>query len=213
MTSVMRIDSLKTTPDRAGRYAVYFSNGSVMRLYRQTVEDFALYTGKELSEEELESLRDAAGRMSAKMRAVRIVSASSVTKRDLEQRLVHKGEDPDQAKEAVQWMSDLNLLDDSRVAEQVVQRCISKGYGLQRAKQALYEKKVPKQYWDEALADYPDQIEEITEFLQNRLGEKYDQRELKRAIDALMRRGHSYAVVRKALGRLMLDQEDFPEEE
>lgn len=161
----MRIDSLKTTPDRAGRYAVHFSDGTVMRLYRQTLEDFILYSGKEFSDEEMVSLQEAAGQMSAKMRAVRIVSASSVTKRDLEQRLVHKGEDPEQAREAVRWMSDLDLLDDSRVAEQVVQRCISKGYGLARAKQALYEKKVPKQYWDEALADYPDQIEEIMDFL------------------------------------------------
>ena len=209
----MRIDSLKTTPDRAGRYAVHFSDGTSMRLYRQTVEDFALYTGKELTDEEMVSLQESAGQMSAKMRAVRIVSASSVTKRDLEQRLVSKGEDPDQAKEAVQWMSDLQLLDDSRVAEQVVQRCIAKGYGLMRAKQALYEKKVPKQYWDAALAEYPDQLEKITDYLHNHLGEEYDQRELKRAIDALMRRGHSYGVIRKALNRLKLDQDDFLEEE
>lgn len=208
----MRIDSLKTTPDRAGRYAVHFSDGTVMRLYRQTVEDFALYTGKEFSDEELQALKEAAGQMSAKMRAVRIVSASSVTKQDLQQRLVQKGESEEQAREAVQWMSELNLLDDSRVAEQVVQRCISKGYGLQRAKQALYEKKVPKQYWDAALEDYPDQLEKIEEFLHSRLGSTYDEREVKRAIDALMRRGHSYSQIRKALNRLKLDQEDFPEE-
>ena len=208
----MRIDSLKTTPDRAGRYLVRFSDDSAMRLYRQTVEDFGLYAGKELTCQEMEDLRAGAGQMSAKMRAVRIVSASSVTKRDLEQRLVHKGEDPEQAKEAVQWMSDLNLLDDSRVAEQVVQRCISRGYGLQRAKQALYEKQVPKQYWDDALADYPDQTEKIVDFLHTRLGDEYDERELKRAIDALMRRGHNYSVIRKALNRLQLEQEDYPEE-
>lgn len=208
----MRIDRLNTTPDRAGRYALYLSDGSVMRLYRQTVEDFALYSGRELSDEELSSLREAAGRMSAKMRAVRIVSASGVTKRDLEERLVHKGENPEQAKEAVQWMSDLNLLDDSRIAEQVVQRCISRGYGLARARQALYEKKVPRQYWDAVLADYPDQMDKIMTFLSERLGEAYEQRELKRAIDALMRRGHSYAVIRKALTQLQLDQEDFLEE-
>ena len=203
---------MKTTPDRAGRYTVHFSDGTVMRLYRQTVEDFGLYSGKALSNEEMDSLLESAGQMSAKMRAMRIVSASSVTKGDLEQRLIHKGEDPEQAREAVQWMSDLSLLDDSRVAEQVVQRCIGRGYGLQRAKQALYEKKVPKQYWDAALADYPDQSEKIVEFLRARLGDEYDQRELKRAIDALMRRGHSYAVIRKALNRLSLDQEDFLEE-
>jgi len=183
-----------------------------MRLYRQTVEDFCLYTGKEMTEEELDSLREAAGRMSAKMRAVRIVSASSVSKRDLEQRLVHKGEDPEQAKEAVAWMSDLNLLDDSRVAEQVVSRCISKGYGLARAKQALYEKKIPKKYWDDALSDYPDQQEKIEDFLRGRLDTDSDAKDVKKCIDALMRRGHSYAVIRRALNGLDLEEEEFPEE-
>ena len=208
----MRIDLLKTTPDRAGRYFVKFEDESTMRLYRQTVEDFALYTGKELSDEEMAALREAAGRMSAKMRAVRIVSASSVTKRDLEQRLVRKGEDPTQAKEAVEWMSDLSLLDDARVAEQVVSRCIAKGYGLARAKQALYEKRVPKQYWEDALADYPDMEEKIEDFLRSRLDGSSDQKDVKRAIDALMRRGHNYGAIRRALNQLRLEMDEFPEE-
>ena len=208
----MRIDFLKTTPDRAGRYFVKFEDGSTMRLYRQTVQDFCLYTGLELSQEQMDALKEAAGQMSAKMRAVRIVSAASVSKRDLEQRLVQKGEDPAQAKEAVAWMSDLSLLDDRKVAEQVVSRCISKGYGPARAKQALYEKKVPKEYWDEALADYPDMTEKIVDFLRSKLGNEYDDRELKRAVDALMRRGHSYGQIRQALNQLRLDTEEFLEE-
>ena len=86
----MRIDSLKNTPDRAGRYWVSFDDGRKLGLYRQTVEDFGLYIGKELSEEEMEQLLAAAGKMSAKMRAVRIVSATNVSRRDLEERLVRK---------------------------------------------------------------------------------------------------------------------------
>ena len=183
-----------------------------MRLYRQTVEDFGLYTGKELSDEEMDDLRRAAGQMSAKMRAVRIVSASSVSKKDLQQRLVQKGEDPLQAREAVRWMSDLNLLDDARVAEQVVARCISKGYGLARAKQALYEKKVPKEYWDEALEDYPDQLEKIEDYLSGHLDANSDAKETKKAIDALLRRGHNYGTIRRALNGLRFEAEDFPEE-
>ena len=208
----MRIDLFKTSPDRAGRYFVKFEDGSTMRLYRQTVEDFGLYTGKELSEADMESLVEAAGKMSAKMRAVRIVSATSVSKRDLQQRLIQKGEDPEQAREAVQWMSDLSLLDDSKVAEQVVARCISKGYGLARAKQALFEKKVPKEFWEDALADYPDQEEKIEDFLRARISDPRDQREVKKAVDALMRRGHSYGAVRRVLNQLQLDNEDFLED-
>ena len=208
----MRIELLKTSPDRAGRYYGQFEDGTSMRLYRQTVEDFCLYTGKEMTDEEVDSLREAAGKMSAKMRAVRIVSASSVSKRDLEQRLVHKGEDPEQAREAVEWMTDLNLLDDARVAEQIVSRCISRGYGLARAKQALYEKKIPKKYWDDALADYPDQQMKIADLLRSRLDADSDAKDVKKCIDALMRRGHSYAVIRRALNELRLETEEFPEE-
>ena len=208
----MKVESLKTSPDRAGRYWVTFDDGSKMGLYRQTVEDFALYSGKELDEQEAESLRTAAGQMSAKMRAVRIVSASSVSRRDLEARLVRKGEDPQQAKEAVAWMEDLHLVDDRATAEQVVSSCISKGYGLARAKQALYEKRIPKEYWDEALADYPDQTEKITAFLKSRLDADSDEKQVRRAVDALIRRGHSYGTIRRALDALSFDTEDFQEE-
>ena len=208
----MRIDSLKTAPDRAGRYWLTFSDGSKMGLYRQTVEDFALYTGMELSDSEFEKLKTAAGQMSAKMRAVRIVSASSVSKRDLEDRLVKKGEDPDQAKEAVRWMEDLHLVNDRNTAEQVVHSCISKGYGLQRAKQALYEKRIPKEYWAEALADYPDQSEKIESFLRSRLDADSDDKEVKKAVDALLRRGHSYGTIRRVLNDLSFDTEDYFED-
>ena len=208
----MKVESLKTAPDRAGRYWVTFDDGSKMGLYRQTVEDFALYSGKELDEQEAEALRTAAGQMSAKMRAVRIVSAASVSRRDLEARLVRKGEDPQQAKEAVAWMEDLHLVDDRATAEQVVSSCISKGYGLMRAKQALYERRIPKEYWDEVLADYPDQTEKITAFLKSRLDVDSDEKQVRRAVDALIRRGHNYGAIRRALDALSFDTEDFQEE-
>ena len=207
---MMRIESLADKPDRAGRYLVRFDNGSTMRLYRQTVEDHALFPGKEISQEELSLLRTDAGQMSAKMRAVRIVSASSVSKDDLRMRLIRKGEDPGQAEEAVEWMVDLKLVDDRQTAEQIVSRCIARGYGQSRAKQILYEKRIPKQYWREVLEDYPDMTEKILEFLRSRLTSDSDQRAVKRAIDALLRRGHSYAQIRSAMR--LLDFDEIPED-
>ena len=208
----MKINRLTNSPDRAGRYTVVFEDGSSMRLYRQTVEDHGLYPGKDLTDEEIASLRTDAGKMSAKMRAVRIVSATNVSRKDLEDRLIRKGEDVRQAKEAVRWMEDLHLVDDRNTAEQVVHSCISKGYGIARAKQALYEKKIPKEYWDDALADYPDQSEKISAFLRNRLDGESDQRDIKRAVDALMRRGHSYSSIRRELNLLDLDRDEILEE-
>ena len=209
----MRIDSLKTSPDRAGRYWVTFDDGTKLGLYRQTMEDFGLYTGMELTDAEGEKLKAAAGQMSAKMRAVRIVSASSVSKRDLEERLVRKGEDPGQAKEAVRWMEDLHLVDDKNTAEQVVHSCISKGYGIARARQALYEKRIPKQYWGEVLEDYPDQSDRIESFLRSRLDADSDEKAVRKAVDSLLRRGHSYGTIRRVLNDLSFDTEDYFEDE
>ncbi len=212
MTSMMRIDTVASQPDRVGRHLVRFEDGTAMRLYRQTVEDFGLYPGMELSSADMKKLRDAAAALSAKMRAVRIVSASSVSKKDLEQRLIQKGEDAQKAKEAVAWMAELELIDDRKTAQQLVSRCISKGYGIARAKQALYEKRIPREYWEEALEDYPDQQESILTFLQNKLGNQWDDRDLKKAFDALIRRGHSYSAIRKAMEILSMELEDLREE-
>lgn len=208
----MRIEQIAAKPDRAGRYLIRFDDGSTMRLYRQTVEDHGLYAGLELTEAQIGKLRQDAGAVSAKMRAVRIVAASNVSKRDLEQRLVQKGESPRQAQQAVAWMEELHLVDDRETARQIVSRCAAKGYGLARAKQALYEKKIPKEFWEEALEDYPDQMEAILAFLRSRLKANADDREVRRATDALLRRGHNYGEIRKALEILAVDADDFSED-
>lgn len=209
----MRIERVKTTPDRAGRYAVSFEDGSVMRLYRQTVEDFALYSGMELTQQQYQLLCRQAQQMSAKMRAVRIVSATGVSKKGLESRLIQKGESSQNARQAAEWLEELHLLDDEKTAEQIVHTCISKGYGLARAKQVLYEKRIPKEYWNAALENYPDQMEKICVFLKSKISNPNDVREVKRAVDALLRRGHSYHAIREALNELSFDSDDVPEDE
>lgn len=201
---MMRIEFLALNPDRGGRYTVKFSDGSTLRLYRQTVEDFALYNGQEFSDDAFAKLKTAAGQMSAKMRAVRTVAASSVSKAELERRLVYKGEDPDHAKQAVSWMQEMRLVDDLETARQIISRCVSKGYGKARAKQALYEKRIPKEYWEEVLADYPEQTERLVEFLQNKLGTSRDEKDVRKATDALLRRGFTYGQIRRALNILNL---------
>ncbi len=194
----MRIEAI-AKPDRAGRYRVTCSDGQILRLYRQSVEDFGLCPGLELEAGEFQRLLEHAGELSAKMRAIRILSAANVSRQDLQERLVRKGEDPKQAQNAMDWMEELNLLDDRRTAKQIVERCAAKGYGLARAKQTLYEKRIPRELWQEALEDYPDQREYMYQFLTQRLEDPADRGQVKKAVDALLRRGHSYSDIRRVL--------------
>ena len=212
MILMMRIESLKTSADRSGRFWLTLDNGKRVGLYRQTVEDFGLYAGMELSEDQWNDIERAAGATSAKMRAVRIVAATNVSVADLQQRLVQKGESESDAAQAVAWMEEMQLVDDAETARQIVSRCAARGYGLQRAKQALYQKRIPKYLWEDALVDYPDQIEYILSFLREKLSRFDDSKEMKRAVDALLRRGHTYSEIRSAIRILALDGDEIPED-
>ena len=123
------------------------------------------------------------------------------------------GEKEEDARAAVDWMVSHDLVDDRATARQVAESCASKGYGLARARQALYEKKIPREYWEEALEAYPDQQEKILSFLRARLDGDSDQRDIQRAVAALVRRGHSYASIREGLRQLSLETDQLPEDE
>ena len=207
----MKIEAIEQSK-RAQKLRLRFDDGSTMLVPAALLTELQLGVGLELSPAALESLRDSCALASAKERAVRIVSASAVSQKELEHRLVRKGESEEHAQEAVQWLSDLRLLDDAAVAEQIVRSGAAKGYGAARIRQMLYEKRVPRELWDEALAALPPQDDAIDEYLRRRFrGATPDRAECKRATDALLRRGHSWSDIRRALERYAPD-EDFVED-
>ena len=178
---------------------VVLDDGTALKLIPAVAADQGLYPGMELEAADLERRKAANGAASARQRAVRIISAAGVSKRDLEERLTRKGEDPADAKNAVQWLSDLDLLDDAETARQIVARGVSRGYGAERIRQMLYEKRIPRQYWDEALARMPDMTDALTDFLHKRLGEDPDEKQRRSAVNAALRRGYTWQEVREAM--------------
>ena len=193
---------------------VILDDGTRIRMQSSVVMDQGLYPGMEIDAEQLAQISAAAREASARARAVRIISASASTEEALERKLIQKGEEPGDARQAVRWLKELNLLDDGQVARQLVQCAVRKGYGKARIKQILFEKQVPKQYWDEALALIPDMGNAIDAFLQKRFhGAAPDRQEQEKAIQALLRRGHSWGDIRAALVRYDQTCQDQWEEE
>ena len=77
------------------------------------------------------------------------------------------------------------------------------GYGPAYVRQKLYEKGVPRDLWDGAVAVLPEADEQIDAFLRNRLrGQAPDEKERKRLTDALLRRGFSWSDVKAGMRRL-----------
>lgn len=204
----MRLESLAPVPGPTGRIRLTFSDGSTWKVYPEVISDCGLCAGRELTDEELEALRAAAARASARQRAVRIVAASAVSERELERRLVRKGEDREQARDAVEWLRGLNAVDDRETARRIVRHAAERGYGRARARQELYGKGIPREYWDEALEDYPDMSGAIDRFLASRLrGGEDDPKQIKKVSDALCRRGFSWEEIRSGLRRYGAQEE------
>lgn len=206
----MKVESIEQTRSPSGKLRVRFDNGSSLLIFPSVIAEHGIYSGMELPEAALNSLKESNAAASAKERAVRIVSAASISKKELEKRLIQKGEKEEDAKQAVMWLEDLKLLDDKQVAQQIVRNGLSRGYGASRIRQMLYEKRIPKELWEEALSDLPPQDDAIDTFLQRRFrGRKPDRAECKRATDALLRRGHSWNDIRRALERYAPEEEFY----
>ena len=208
----MRVEAIEQTRSPQGKLRVRFDNGESLLILPAAIAELGLYAGMELPDAAMDSIKETCGAASARERAVRIVSAASVTKTELQRRLVQKGETEEHAEEAVAWLSELHLLDDRQTAAQIVRSGAARGYGAARIRQMLYEKRVPKELWDEALEQLPPQDDAIDIFLQRRFrGKTPDRTEIKRATDALLRRGHSWEDIRRALSRYASEEEFFEE--
>ena len=191
-----------------GKTVVVFEDGAVRKYLPRTVQDRGLFPGMTLSDAELSGLEQADSALSAKQRAVRIISASSVSKGELQRRLTRKGERPEDAEDAVRWLSELNLLNDADTARQIVARGVARGYGAERIRQMLYEKRIPRQDWDAALETMPDMTEALTAFLGKRLGPEPDEKTVRSAVNAAIRRGFTWGEVRSALETLQKETDE-----
>ena len=92
----------------------------------------------------------------------------------------------------------------------------AKGYGKSRIKNILFEKGIPQELWEEALAELPEMDDAIDRFLLRRWqGKDPDEKEVKRTVDALIRRGHSWKDIQSGLRRYRvgLELEEITEDD
>lgn len=205
----MILTEIKALGQDGSRVMLRFDDGTKTRIPTVLVADFGLYGGMELSEEALSELLEAAQRASARDRAVRIVSATRISQRELTRRLVQRGERPEDAEDAVSWLREIGAVDDAAMARSIVRQCCEKGYGEARIRQTLYQKGIPKSCWEEALCDLPDMSDAIDRFLARRLaGEAADEKTIRKTVDALMRRGHSWEDISAGLRRYRVTLEE-----
>lgn len=204
-----RIERIQPSLHKKDRVLVYLTGGDLLRITPEELLRFGLRPGQELTEDVLEELRRAAARSQTRQRAAELASGRMLSRKELSDRLVKKGADPQEAQETAQWLADLGAVDDAAYAGVIARHYAAMGYGPGRVRQELQRRGVPRDLWEDALAQLPDPEEAIDRFLASKLrGKTPDRATLQRLSAALQRRGFQWQDIRPALARLDRDAEE-----
>ena len=199
------IEIKQTSPER---FTLIFDDGRQIKSSLGVITERFLHSGAELSDAEYDELYSASTLSLAKARAMRIINTRPMSRREMYDRLVSKGETPDNAELCADWLCDMGLINDRSYAASVVRHYAAKGYGVSRIKQELKRHGIDRALWDEALEELPEQDDYIERFLRSRLTDSEDRAQVKKVSDALFRRGYSWEQIKHALNNFN-SQEDF----
>ena len=199
----MRIERLEASKHKRGRVLVFLADGACLKITEQELLDFGLRAGDQMDGAALSRLKEAAGVSNVKAAAADLIGKRAMSRAALEKKLKEKGASEAEARYAAEWLEAIGAINDADYAALLVRHCADLGYGPARTREKLYEKGVPRELWDEALDQLPDNGEQIDRFLQSKLrGRMPDEKEKKRLTDALLRRGYSWGDVKAAWNRL-----------
>ena len=196
----MRIDRIEKSKHKQERVLVFLEGGDLLRITGAELLRFGLYKGMDVPPELVVELQAAARQSQLKQTAARMASGRMLSKKEVQRRLTKKGADEAQAAEMADWLESLGAVDDAGYAGAVARHYGAMGYGAGRVRQELMRRGVPRELWDEALAQLPPAGEAIRRFLDAKLrGRAMTPEESRRLAAALQRRGFSWNDIRPAL--------------
>lgn len=221
----MKIVRLEPSLHKQGRWLVWLEDGSLLRVSEGDVVSLSLYTGRELTDAEGETLLAAAQYNKLHERAVELLSARVMSRKELVDKLSipirrrkKPGEDapePDPevlerqrdelrlcAEQVASRMEELGLLNDGAYAAAVVCHYSAGGWGERKLRDELYRRGIPRTLWEEALAQDTDGPDALGRLVARRMEGKEPTREnLKKISNYLARRGYGWEEISAALSR------------
>jgi regulatory protein len=131
-----------------------------------------------------------------------------MSRKELKDKLLQKGEDEDIAEYCVQWLADNGLLDDESYAASVARHYAAKGYGQGRVRTELSRRGINRELWADAVEQMPDNSNKLDKFIAARLKDPEDKAQVRKVTAALYRRGYSWEDIRSAMSRFNAQVEE-----
>lgn len=225
----MKIVKLEPSQHKPGRWLVWLEDGSLLRVGEGDVVSLCLYAGKDLAEQEAVALTAAAEHSKLNERAVELLSARAMSRKELVDKLsapprrrkktgaTESEPDSEQlarqqaelrvsAERIADRMEQLGLLNDGEYGKAVARHYSAKGFGVRKIRDELYRRGVPRECWDDALSELPEPENggesKLDELVRKKLrGAEPTRENLKKVSDYLARRGFGWEEISAALER------------
>ncbi|NLA66553.1 MAG: regulatory protein RecX [Leucobacter sp.] len=147
----------------------------------------------------------------AMQRALKLLERRDYAEGELIDKLKQKGIEEETAAKAAERLTELGYINDKKFAAILVRHYSAKGFGPGKIRSEFIKRRVPREFWDEALSEFPESVDKVYSLLLKKLGTKERSREnISKASASAARRGFSWEEINDAVQRLLYE-EDYEE--
>lgn len=196
------------------RYTLHFDDGEWIGLFDELVIKYGLEVGKEVDSTQISQLAREDDAKKALDMGIRYLGYRSRSQKEMETYLEGKGFCRDVIDHTINKLESYGYIDDTAFARDwVSNRMVTKPMGKSMIKRELIHKGIQDEVIEESLSRISDEQEEDQAY---RLAEKYGKRyrnleareQFYKIGQALARRGFNWEVIKRAVRRLDLEEQD-----
>lgn len=200
---------MEPSKHKKDRVLVFLEGGELLKITENELLHYDLRPGAELSEETVTELKKAAQTSQMKARGAQLTGSRMLSKKQVVEHLTRRGGDREAAEDTAQWLEDLGAVDEAVYGAAIVRHYSASGYGPGRIRQELTRRGIPRDLWDELLAQMPPAEETVERFVQSKSkGKPLDADALRKLSAALQRRGFAWQDIAPTLRRLESEIEE-----
>lgn len=202
----MKITAIKQQVKRADRYSVYIDEKFSFALSETELLRLGIYSGQELTQKELEGLKDDSVRDKARYQALGQLSRRQRSEWELRDYLKRKEYSPEVIHSVTEQLAQYGYVDDKKFAAAwVANRRLLKPISSRKLRMELKQKRVSEEIIDETLAeDETDETVVLRELVQKKRQQTKYQDDLK-LMQYLARQGFNYDDIKSAMQKKEMD--------
>ena len=199
----MKITSVEKNKKNKDRLSVFIDGRFSFTISEDDYLSLNLYDSSEITEETIEYIKETLNFREAKSKAVRFLSMKLRTEKEVYEKLINDGYDPDSTEKVIEELKAIGYINNKLYAQKYIyDRSKLKPLSKKMMRLELLSRGIPEETADEVLEDWKVEDSVVAENLLKRKFGKYDmndEKTLRKAFMFLVHRGFSRDTIKEVL--------------